>query len=96
MGAPTGSQAKSSQRNRLEKREKTRVRRQGPARGQKTNDDDGDDDDDDDDDGDDDDDDDDDANIVLFCCYTDRNTKQQTRFTSLTMLTERSVITIAC
>ena len=62
---------------------------QEPARGQKTNDDDDDYDDDDDDDG-------DDANIVLFCCYIDKNTKQQTRFSSLTMLTERSVITIAC
>ena len=65
---------------------------QEPARGQKTNDDD---DDDDDDYDDDDDDDDDDANIVLFCCYIDKNIKQQTRFSSLTMLTERSVITIA-
>ena len=47
------------------------------------------------DDYDDDDDDDDDANIALFCCYIDKNTKQQTRFSSLTMLTERRVITIA-
>src|SRR5437899_3162293 len=37
---------------------------------------------------------DDDTNIVLCSCHTDKSTKQQTRFLSLTTLTERNINTV--